>query len=292
VVPVGAADDFALAVAVQPDGKLVLAGGARSGQDTFDFALVRLTAAGSPDPSFGGDGRVIVPFDVGGSFSDLATAVAIQPDGRIVAAGRVEASSPGFPLVDYDFGVVRLLADGALDPSFAGDGRTTLRFNLKGGYDDQPWAMALQGDGRILLAGFAAWGTSGDYDFALARLLPDGTPDPALGGHGRTTIWFDLGGDLADRADAIALQADGRILVAGKAQVGNGNDDFAVVRLENDYIFADCFESGGLAAWSTPPPPGPRTAPPSSRTTATKASTSSSRVRQLTSAGRRATLPA
>ncbi|MEW6270278.1 MAG: hypothetical protein AB1689_13385 [Thermodesulfobacteriota bacterium] len=193
-----AGDDAAQAVALTDDGRIVVAGHARSaaGQDA---ALARFTADGVLDPSFGDGGRALA--DLGGD--DAAYGVAVQSDGAVVVAGTTAAGGgPG-----ADFAVVRLDASGTLDAAFAGRGRARVDF---AGGDDHARALALAPDGRVVVAGWTRRGRR--TRLALARLTRDGEPDPSFGGAGRVE-----GGSGAsdDRAHAVALQPDGRIVVAG-----------------------------------------------------------------------------
>src|SRR5688572_19568099 len=113
---IGGQFDFARAVAIQSDGKIVVAGSAAFGVD--DFALARYNPDGSPDTSFDGDGKVSTPF---GITTDVIYAMAIQPDGKIIAAGSSGAASVG----GTDFALARYNTDGSLDTSFDGDGKVT-----------------------------------------------------------------------------------------------------------------------------------------------------------------------
>ena len=106
--------DGGSAVAIQPDGKIVAAGHSKNGFRS-DFALVRYNADGSLDTSFDSDGKVTTSIGT----SDFASAVAIQPDGKIVAAGNSYNGS------DSEFALVRYKPDGSLDTSFDGDGKVT-----------------------------------------------------------------------------------------------------------------------------------------------------------------------
>jgi uncharacterized delta-60 repeat protein len=145
--------DEARGVAIQGDGKIVTAGVARI-PGFGDFALARYKTDGSLDPTFSGDGKVTTDF--GGPDSiDEAFAVAIQGDGKIVAAGFAD---------DAYFALARYNTDGSLDPTFSGDGKVTTGF---GGGPDEAFAVAIQGDGKIVAAGVAF--VSGTFDFALAR---------------------------------------------------------------------------------------------------------------------------
>jgi uncharacterized delta-60 repeat protein len=193
-------------VALQPaDGKIVVVG-YTAGRG--DFAVTRLTATGALDTAFGNQGFVTTNFEFGSSTddefaTDRAYAVLVQPDGKIVVAG--EARIDG----DYDFAVARYFPDGSLDPSFGGDGRVTIGF----GGDDTAYDIAQQADGKLVLVGEYFGGTfTLTSDFAVARLNSNGTLDGSFSSDGKLTT--DMGDDLED-ARAVALQPDGKIVVAG-----------------------------------------------------------------------------
>jgi uncharacterized delta-60 repeat protein len=190
----------ATAALVAPNGKIVLAG--FSGPEGGNMQVARLNANGKLDTTFGTGG--IAPVDFGGD--DFGEAVARQADGRILVAGRSSAAGAV---------VARLRATGVLDTDFGGDGRVT----LPGGGSAS--AVLVQPDRKIVVAGNA----SGSQAMTVTRLKPDGSPDAAFGTAGTATI--DIG-SLADLAAGAALQADGRIVVAGYTQSA---EDVAVVRL-------------------------------------------------------------
>jgi uncharacterized delta-60 repeat protein len=144
----GNGDDEAFAIAIQPDGKLVLAGYSFNGTDD-DFALMRFNSDGSPDTTFGGTGSVSTPIGAG---DEQALAVAIQTDGRIVAAGFSDAGGG-----NNDFALVRYNANGTLDGTFGVGGKVTTPVLAA---DDQARAVAVQTDGRMLVAGWAANATN------------------------------------------------------------------------------------------------------------------------------------
>jgi uncharacterized delta-60 repeat protein len=147
-------------VLAQPDGKLVVAGGT-TGNDP-EMIVARVTVDGSLDRSFAGDGRAGAGFDG----ISLAGAVALAPDGKILVAGAV--------VPPYDFAVARFDSSGALDASFGSAGRTTVGFGLASAAS----AIALQSDGRAIVAGMAFGGVA----VPVARLLADPTPQPGGGG--------------------------------------------------------------------------------------------------------------
>ncbi|MEW6268985.1 MAG: hypothetical protein AB1689_06765 [Thermodesulfobacteriota bacterium] len=212
-LPVRAEIDRAFAVALQGDRKIVLAGFSReAGKD--EFALARVDESGALDPTFDGDGKVTTPI---GTLEDQARAVAIQADGKIVAAGYTLTSA------NRDLAVVRYTATGALDPTFDGDGKVTL--GLVGA--DEAAAIAIQTDGKIVLAGYAI---GQQEDFLVVRLLADGALDPAFNGGAPLLIKFGTG---QERANGIALQPDGKILVVGRTRIGSVFH-FAVARLLAD----------------------------------------------------------
>jgi uncharacterized delta-60 repeat protein len=182
--------EVARSVAIQPDGKIVVAG-----QTGGDFAVVRYNADGSLDTSFGSGG--VVRTDFGGG-TDLARTVLVEPDGKIVVAGRTQLGST------VQFAVARYNADGSPDPTFGTDGLVTT--NLNGA----AFAAVMEGDDLVVV------GTAGQavVDFAVVRYLPDGSLDPGFGSGGIVTTDF---GTSSDEAFAVALDTEGRIVVAGHA---------------------------------------------------------------------------
>jgi uncharacterized delta-60 repeat protein len=222
----GASDDEARGLALQADGKIVVAGiqcigfpsGCPTGSD-LDFAVARYNPDGSLDATFGIGGKVTTDFS--GASDDRAYGVAIQADGRIVAAGRTCAGSNcAFALARYD-------GAGALDPTFGSGGRVTTDFTTA---PDGAFALVVQpADGRIVAAG-----ESGTGDFALARYNTDGSLDGTFGSGGKVTTDFEGSSDIAF---ALAVQGDGRLVAAGRVQVPSGQDvdvDFGTARYEPD----------------------------------------------------------
>ena len=198
-------------VAVQVDGKIVVAGEARYG-DTFEFALVRYHADGSLDTSFNGTGRVITSI---GDDYDFGKSVAVQADGKIVVAGS------SYNIFSNDFALVRYNADGSLDTSFGGTGKITTDF---GGVFEGGGSLAVQADGKIVVVGSTSDGDTSSV--ALVRYNADGSLDTSFGGTGKVTTRNGSGASMV-------LQADGKIVVAGSSY--NGDDlDFALSRYNAD----------------------------------------------------------
>jgi uncharacterized delta-60 repeat protein len=204
-----------LAAVRQPDGKIVTSGqifNASTSQN--EFALARFLSNGTLDTTFSGDGRVDT--DVGGT--GAAWAVALQADGKIIAAGNPVSVADGH----RDFGLVRYLPNGALDTTFGGDGRVTTNF----GSTSEALAVILQPDAKIVAAGHATG------VFALARYLPDGTLDKAFSDDGLVTTSF--GADDSSRIRGLVIQpTDGRLVAVGDSTlIGEGGHDFALARYE------------------------------------------------------------
>src|SRR5262245_24776778 len=207
----------AFSVALQPDEKIVVAGWA-SIDGGADFALARFNSTGTLDTSFGTGGRVVTDFpDSQGLSLASVLSVAVQPDGKNVAAGDAKLDGK------YDFTLARYNTNGTLDASFGTGGRVITDF---GGGDDGAEAVALQPDGKIVAAGFAR-----GVDFGLARYNDDGTLDAGFGTGGRVTTDF---AGLSDTAYAVAVQPDGKIVAAGSAVFAGRGFDFAVARYNID----------------------------------------------------------
>ncbi len=228
--------DCALDVAIQRDGKIVVAGSSGFGRAHSRFAIVRYNPDGRLDSTFGGDGRVTTDFTPD---SDWATAVAIQADGKIVAAGQ---SGEDFSGANTMFAVVRYNPDGSRDATFGERGRVTTDFTPG---DDLAQGIALQADGKIVVAGFSRGG------FALARYEADGTPDATFGTNGTVTDPGTAG--PGDAASDVEILSDGKILIAGSNGTGGcescGSDmstSFALMRFNVDGTIDTTFEDQGL----------------------------------------------
>jgi uncharacterized delta-60 repeat protein len=233
------ADDQARSVAVQADGKIVVAGSAKDGGHS-EVALARYNADGTLDTSFGHEGKALVDF--GGNSDAGASSVAIQADGKIVAAGFATFHFGGpLSFVTQEAVLVRVNPDGTPDSDFDADGKTTIPF---GGLFDEANGVALQADGKIVVAGTKLdVDSSGSSltDFALARYNPDGSPDLGFHFGGTETTSFEGG-----RAEArgVAIQADGRIVVAGVSREGDITQ-FALARYLPDGSPDSDFDADG-----------------------------------------------
>ncbi|HEY9066723.1 MAG TPA: hypothetical protein VIO33_17205, partial [Burkholderiaceae bacterium] len=215
----GAAE--ANAIAIQADGKILVAGSVDEAPKGTSFALVRYNADGSLDNGFGTGGIVITSF---GSQSDEAFAIAVQADGKIVLGGHAMSATRGL-----DFALARYNVDGTLDFGFGTNGQV-LEPIRAGNARDSVYAIALQtiaGQQKIVAAG-------GEGDFELARFNADGTRDSNFGAG---VAEF---GSVIGAARAVMIGADNRIIVAGHI-----NEDWAMLQLDADGIADQSFGSGG-----------------------------------------------
>ena len=235
--------DFGNAVAIHSDGRIVLAGStAVDGVDftNFNFALARYNPNGSLDTSFGVGGKVTTDFGEG----EESSAVAIQQDGKIIAAGTVTGDSAS----SIDFLVVRYNADGSLDPTFGSGGHVrTDFFNAR----DNLTGVALQSDGKIVAVGTTFSDFSGTAaDYALARYNSDGSLDPTFGAGGKvTTDFLSTPGktNLSDQALSVAISPNGKIVAAGNTDTSNGirNIDISIARYNPDGSLDSTFDGDG-----------------------------------------------
>ncbi|HYE16319.1 MAG TPA: delta-60 repeat domain-containing protein, partial [Pyrinomonadaceae bacterium] len=255
--------DTAFAVALQPDGKIVAAGSSAQNGTGANFSAARYNPDGSLDTTFGSpvpgtasrSGRVMTDLV---AWNDIGRAVALQADGRIVIAGHTQTPSTN----NYDFALLRYEADGDLDTTFGGDGWVTTRFFEDDFVDDErAFAVRAQPDGKIVAAGFA-WDRNETQpasqweDFALARYNADGSLDPTFGAGG--LVWTNIsiqpgGADkfnevTKDRAHALLLQPDGRLVAGGFASCCNsgGTEDFALTRYNPDGSLDPSFGGDGI----------------------------------------------
>ena len=230
-------DDRPNAIAIQPDGKIVIAGS--TGGATSDFAIARYNANGTLDTSFGGGtGKATIFFGAASTTdAEVATGVAVQADGKIVVVGYSHSAA-----TLNDFAIARLNPNGSLDPSFDGDGKRTIDFGF--GTDERASSVLVQPDGMILVGGSFSGGVNGS-NFAFVRLKPsDGSFDNAFNGNGMQNVSF--GG--SDFCTSIALQPGGKIVAAGYTDLnaaGANANDFAILRLLGNGTLDNSFDSDG-----------------------------------------------
>jgi uncharacterized delta-60 repeat protein len=190
------------AVAIQADGKIVVAGNTTNLLGTnLDFTVIRYKTNGNLDSTFGTNGVVTLDF---GNSDDFARSIAIQNDGKIIVGGDAKVSG------NVDFAAARLNTNGTLDNGFGLNGKINIDFESN---YDQADAMLLQPDGKILLGGFYTVSTNTHFAFGLVRLTSAGVLDANFGTNGKAKLDFS---NSNHAIHALALQTDGRIVAAGE----------------------------------------------------------------------------
>lgn len=233
--------DFSRAILGIANSAALVAGGLEVGTNDFDVFVSKISSDGTPDSTFGVNGRARAIFNLGG-INEFANAIAVQADGKIVVAGYADNAT------DSDFIIVRFNADGSLDTSFDSDGKLVYSFNLGGTNNDIATGLAIQTDGKILVSGYADIAAN-NKDVAIIRLNSDGTLDPTFGGAGRKVFALDLGtvgSAINDMAKAIVIDANSKIVIAGTTSIGTNSSDFFVLRLNNDGGLDPTFSGDGI----------------------------------------------
>jgi len=207
-------------VKIQADNKIIVVGASAAPGGHRNVVLARLNPDGSPDTTFGNQGKASADFGVGSYGKD----VVLEPGGKYVVGGLVDSPATG----DSNFAVTRFNANGTLDTSFGSGGRTVVT-SLPGS-NSEHYGLARQADGKLLLGGAVVSDTGGN-GFGVARFNADGTLDTSFGAGG-SVITRVPGATESTGAD-LALQADGKIVMAGRATLAATSGDFAVVRYQN-----------------------------------------------------------
>ncbi len=207
------------AIAIQRDGKVItggFVGFGHNGVAVYDFSLIRFSENGILDSTFNMDGIVRTSIS---QWVDQLYGLAIQPDGKIVAAGHTNSGDPNYS--NYDFVVMRYNEDGTLDADFGIDGHVITSFGTS---DDGANSVAIQPDGKIVAVGQTSY--LPNSDFALARYHSDGTIDTTWGIDGKVTTDFY---SSRSGCSSVVIQPDGKIVALGGYDHG-GQNDFAVAR--------------------------------------------------------------
>jgi|GEM_PF-2787075 len=232
-VDLGSSSDLIHDIIVQPDGRILMAGETHI-NNLGDFALARLNTDGSLDTTFGVGGKVIT--DLGSSY-EYANALAVQTDGKIIAAGKIVNGD----IASANFAMVRYEANGEVDTDFGINGIaiTSVRD------EDEAQGVIILPNGKIVLGGFAAVNATGDY--AMVGYLDDGTEDKSFGIGGKVVT--DLKGTgNSDYETCMLLDQDGKIVLAGTANYNSfsGNTGPGVVRYDSQGKLDPDFGIGGI----------------------------------------------
>ncbi len=226
--------DDALAIKIQDDGKILLAGYSseyipNTTTLIYSFILVRYFSNGLIDTSFGDNGIVIPNF---GDSNQIFRALGIQQDGKIVASGDCYIGS------NKEFVIMRFNSDGTLDNTFGNGGvfHTLIGINFNTNH-----SLAIQANGKIVLAG-----TTGisPKSIAIVRLNTNGTIDDTFGEEGKKIISIS---GVSDYCKSVNIQPDGKILLAGEIFISTGDFDFTLIRLNNDGTLDTTFANNGIS---------------------------------------------
>lgn len=229
--------EVANAIALQNDGKIVVAGytSIPGAPQKADFALARYNSDGSLDMTFGNNGKVITDFDA--THRDQANALAIQSDGKIIAAGFTSFTGSD-DNTDYAFALARYNADGTLDSGFGNAGKVVTNIANPSGfnvyYRESINAIAIQSDGRIVATGTAFLNIAQSMDFTTIRYNTDGSIDHSFGTNGTVFTNFinTTPSEANDSAGEIFIQNNGNIIVAGR--VHHLAFDYGIARYHSD----------------------------------------------------------
>ncbi|QDU23858.1 FG-GAP-like repeat-containing protein [Urbifossiella limnaea] len=227
----GGGSDAARAVALDPAGNILVGGKSTPGLGNDRVAVARLTPNGMIDATFGLAGRVILPAPVIGQDIE-ARSLLPEANGGVVVAGTLTAGGVG------RFTIGRLTSTGAIDPTFGTAGNTTFSFGFLG---DRLYEATRDAAGNIVLVGETQVGAV--YRFAVARLTPGGVLDGTFGIGGKA--WFNLAAGTSDSASAVAVDAAGRLVIAGTSS-GPGGLLMGVARLNGNGAPDGTFGTGGV----------------------------------------------
>jgi uncharacterized delta-60 repeat protein len=222
------------AIVLQPDGKIIVAGmsGAGAYSELNDFALARFTSSGILDPSFGSGGKLKTHFAGQFNTGSRAASAVLQRDGKLVVAGAYK--NEGTP---HEFALARYKPNGGLDVTFGNGGKVTTNF----GADAFGSSVVLQPNGNIVVTGYFDAGRR-NHDFVLARYDKHGTLDATFGNNGK--VITDLFGASDDISNALLLQADGKLVAAGRTGQ-YPNFKFGLARYNSNGSFDQSFGNGG-----------------------------------------------
>ncbi|HMX03434.1 MAG TPA: PKD domain-containing protein [Chitinophagales bacterium] len=233
----GTGSDIGFAGALQPDGKVVMAGWCGAPYAGSNFALMRWNTDGVKDTTFGENGGVLFLF--GTAQQSVAHALCIQNDGKIVACGRVENECGG----PSDFGLVRFNSDGSVDSTFSEDGFLTADY---GETAEELYAVHQQVDGKLVVSGFMGSDAVFYSKFVTFRYHTDGTLDTEFGTDGMITSDFDVDASLCYGS---TIQDDGKIIAAGYTYDINGDESIAIARYASCSAYFTLFPDATPHVW-------------------------------------------
>jgi uncharacterized delta-60 repeat protein len=238
-------DDFAFGAARQIDGKIILAGGCANGSSR-DFCAVRYLPDGTLDTTFGNNGKAAVPMATPIACNNLAYAIKLQSDGKLLLAGRCRTGSTATSDLVIRFSLLRLTSAGQADASFNGNGFVTTQF---GGQDDTARAVGLQSDGKIVLSGYCLNTARNRYEFCAARYTTSGALDTTFNASGAMPGKLMGAINQQDFASAMVVQPDDKLVLGGSCWNGT-TYEFCTARYTVDGVLDTTFNSTGFVLTS------------------------------------------
>ena len=231
----GDLEDYGYAMAIQADGKIIATGSSNSSTTDYAFSIARLNADGSFDNSFGNGGKVVTSIGIGAA---EIFAVAIQSDGKIIAAGY---STEDFD-IGTDFTIVRYNADGTLDNSFGTGGIVVTDISIS---EDQIYSIAIQSDGKILATGPTRNFADNVTSFGIARYNSDGSLDGSFGSGGIVTT--SISGSRDDPYKVL-ITSGNKFIVAGRSVPNGSPNTVAIAKYNSDGSLDNSFGNAGIVS--------------------------------------------
>jgi uncharacterized delta-60 repeat protein len=246
----GAGSDFQNGLVIQRNDKIVVAGESDMGPGAGDFQwrLVRYTPSGGLDGTFGARGTVTTSMSIAGGEDEHIWELALQPDGKIVAAGDARTSTGGF-----DFALARYTSEGTLDSGFGTGGKVTTAIGPSTSRDTA-FTVLIDDNGKIVVAGFADVAGAGGRNFAVARYNSNGTLDTSFDADG-VVVTAVAPGENRDAIQGIALDSTDKLVVGGQANMGTGAGglNFAVARYNANGALDTLFDGDGIVTTTMAP---------------------------------------
>lgn len=240
----GSGNDSGASIAMDGNGKILAAGNSVNAAGNADMVIWRYNADGTPDTTFNGAGYVVHNGAAGGDGSDYGYALTLDSNGKILVAGNSVNAAGNLDMV-----VWRYNADGTPDTTFNGTGYTIHNGAAGGDSHDYGISLAVDGNGKILVSGIS-WNAEGNYDMAVWRYNADGTLDTTFNGTGYAIHNGAAGGNGADYGNSLAVDGNGRIVVAGHSRNAAGNDDMVIWRYNVDGALDSEFNGTGLVVYN------------------------------------------
>ncbi len=239
IPPLGEGAEYGDAIHVYDDRAMLIAGIAyHTNSQDIDMVVTKLTSGGQADLSWGNNGHAIVGFDLGGSNQDRLYDIEVLTDGSILLIGSAEFSGD-----DTDFAIAKLTSQGVLDTGFSDDGKLTVHFDGGGTNKDVAYSV-YSFNQAYFVVGFAKQSTGSD--FALTKILNDGSIDSNFGNNGRKTYDFANSTNSNDIAKRIFISNTSTgFWIVGSADENDNSQSPAIVKLDYAGSIDNTFSTDG-----------------------------------------------